>query len=136
MADGGADVILGHHSHTLLPLEWIDRDDGGRTLCAYSLGNLVSAMMYPENMVGGLLNFTVKGDGVGGLTVGDISFTPTVFYYAMSHFNTHIYRLENYTDEIAAGHGTQIYGYTTTYEKAVTYLKRCFADEYLPEYLR
>jgi len=136
MADNGVDVILGHHSHTLLPVEWIDRADGGRTFCAYSLGNLVSAMMYPENMVGGLLNFAIVGDGMGGLTVDEISFTPTVFYYAMSHFNTHIYRLENYTADIAAGHGTQMYGYTTTYEKAVTYLKRCFPDEYLPEYLR
>ncbi|MBR6807134.1 MAG: CapA family protein [Clostridia bacterium] len=136
MADNGADVILGHHSHTLLPLEWIEREDGGRTLCAYSLGNLVSAMMYPENMVGGLLGFAIVGDGKGGLTVDEISFTPTVFYYGMNHFGTHIYRLENYTEAIAAGHGTQMYGYTTTYEKAVTYLKRCFADEYLPEYLR
>jgi len=136
MAENGADVILGHHSHTLLPIEWIDRDDGTRTLCAYSLGNLVSAMMYPENMVGGLLSFTVKSDGNGGLCVDDISFTPTVFYYGMNHFGTHIYRLENYTADIAGGHGTQMYGYTTTYEKAVTYLKRAIPAEYLPDYIK
>ena len=129
-------MILGHHSHTLLPLEWIDRTDGGRTLCAYSLGNLVSAMMYPENMAGGLLNFTVKSDGVGGLCVGDISFTPTVFYYGMNHFGTHIYMLENYTSDIAQGHGTQMYGYTTTYEKVVSYVKRAIPEEYLPEYMK
>lgn len=136
MAENGADVILGHHSHTLLPLEWIERDDGTKTLCAYSLGNLVSAMMYPENMVGGLLSFTVKSDGAGGLCVDDISFTPTVFYYGMNHFGTHIYRLENYTADIAGGHGTQMYGYTTTYEKAVTYLKRAIPAEYLPDYIK
>lgn len=136
MADGGADVILGHHSHTLLPIEWIEREDGGKTLCAYSLGNLVSAMMYPQNMAGGLLNFTVKSDGTGGLCVDDISFVPTVFYYGMNHFGTHIYRLENYNDTIAAGHGTQIYGYTTTYEKVVSYFKRAIPEEYLPDFLK
>lgn len=136
ISDGGADVILGHHSHTLLPIEWIDRADGGRTLCAYSLGNLVSAMMYPENMAGGLLNFTVKSDGVGGLCLGDISFVPTVFYYGMNHFGTHIYRLENYDNNIASGHGTQMYGYTTTYEKVVSYFKRAIPEEYLPDYMK
>ena len=136
MADGGADVIIGHHSHTLQALEWIDRSDGGRTLCAYSLGNLVSAMMYPENMVAGFLNFTVSGDGAGGLSVTDIGFIPTVFYYGMDYYGTHIYRLENYTDEIAAGHGTQLYGYTTTPEKARTYVKNAIPAEYLPDYMQ
>lgn len=136
MAENGADVILGHHSHTLLPLEWIERSDGGRTLCAYSLGNLVSAMMYPENMVGGLLSFTVEGDGSGHLAVGEVEFTPTVFYYGMNHFGTHIYLLENYTDELAAGHGTQMYGYTTTREKAFVYLKRTIPAEYLPDFVK
>lgn len=136
MADNGAEVILGHHSHTLLPLEWIERNDGTRTLCAYSLGNLVSAMMYPENMVGGLLNFTIGSDGNGRLCVDDVSFVPTVFYYGMNHFGTHIYRLENYTDDIAQGHGTQMYGYTTTYDKAVTYLKRAIPAEYLPDHIK
>lgn len=135
MSENGADVILGHHSHTLLPLEWIERSDGGRTLCAYSLGNLVSAMMYPENMVAGLLNFTVESNGNGALCVGEVDFTPTVFYYGMNHFDTHIYLLENYTDEIAAGHGTQMYGYTTTREKAVSYIKRAIPSEYLPDFI-
>ncbi len=136
MANGGADVILGHHSHTLLPIEWIERDDGGKTLCAYSLGNLVSAMMYPENMVGGFLSFSIVGDGEGGLTLDEIRFTPTVFYYGMNHYGTHIYLLENYTAEIAAGHGTQMYGYTTTIEKAKLYLERAIPSEYLPSYLK
>jgi len=73
----------------------------------------------------------------GALTaVDDISFTPSVFYYGMNHFGTHIYRLENYTADIAGGHGTQMYGYTTTYEKAVTYLKRAIPAEYLPDYIK
>ena len=33
MADNGVDVIIGHHPHVLQPLEWIDRADGGKTLC-------------------------------------------------------------------------------------------------------
>lgn len=136
IADCGTDIILGHHSHTLQPLEWIERADGGKTLCAYSLGNLVSAMMYPENMVGGFLNFTVSGDGKGGLCVTDIGFIPTVFYYGTDYYGTHIYLLEDYTDAIATGHGTQLYGYTTTPEKAQNYVRRAIPAEYLPEYLK
>jgi poly-gamma-glutamate synthesis protein (capsule biosynthesis protein) len=38
--EAGADVILGHHSHVLGPIE--ERESGGRKrLVAYSLGNLV-----------------------------------------------------------------------------------------------
>ena len=34
----GVDVIIGHHSHTIQPIEFV-----GDTLVIYSLGNLISA---------------------------------------------------------------------------------------------
>ncbi len=137
VANAGADVILGHHSHVLHPLEWIERDDGGKTLCAYSLGNIVGAQLYSQNMVSGVLGFTIASDGAGGLCATDIKFTPTVFYYAFSWYNTQLYLLEDYTDEIAATHGTIVQGNdTTSVEKAYAYVKKNIPAEYLPEFMR
>lgn len=136
IADNGADVILGHHSHTLQSIEWIECADGRTTLCAYSLGNLVSAMMYPENMVAGFLNFTVSGSVPGELTVTDISFVPTVFYYGTDFYGTHIYLLEDYTSELAATHGTQMYGRTTTPEEAEIFVRRAIPEDYLPDFMK
>ena len=43
-ASAGADLIIGSHSHTVQPREWIETDDGRRVLCMYSLSNFVSSM--------------------------------------------------------------------------------------------
>ena len=130
LADNGADVILGHHSHTLQPIEWIETDRG-RTLCIYSLGNFVSGMSNPVNMVGGLLNFTVDGDGKGGLTVNNVFFEPTVFYYDMGWYNTHLYLIGGYSADVAYGHGVGISGYTLTPEEARAYVTNVMDDEFL-----
>lgn len=42
LVEGGVDVLLGHHPHSLQPIEWITTRDGRRTLVAYSLGNFIS----------------------------------------------------------------------------------------------
>ena len=129
-ADGGADVILGHHSHTLQPLEWIETDRG-RTLCIYSLGNFVSGMANPVNQVGGLLKFAVEGDGNGGLVVKKVAFTPTVFYYDWSWYNTHLYLLSDYTAEVAASHGVGINGGTLTPDEALAYVTNVIPQEFV-----
>ena len=42
LAEGGADVIMGKHSHTVQPVRWHEREDGNRTLIMYSLGNFLA----------------------------------------------------------------------------------------------
>ena len=42
LAEGGADVIMGKHSHTVHPVRWHEREDGNRTLIMYSLGNFLA----------------------------------------------------------------------------------------------
>ncbi|MDE7194848.1 MAG: CapA family protein, partial [Oscillospiraceae bacterium] len=42
LAEAGADIIIGNHPHVLRGIEMIERSDG-ETLCAYSLGNFISA---------------------------------------------------------------------------------------------
>ncbi len=43
MAESGADLIIGAHSHIVQKLRFIDTDDGRRVPCAFSLGNFISA---------------------------------------------------------------------------------------------
>lgn len=42
LVNAGADIIMGHHSHTPQPLEWHYRENGTRGLIIYSLGNFLS----------------------------------------------------------------------------------------------
>jgi len=135
IADNGADVILGHHSHTLQPIEWLDTDRG-RTLCIYSLGNFVSGMANPVNMVGGLFTFRVISDENGRLVPVDPVLEPTVFYYGMDWFNTHIYLLSGYTDAVAATHGVAISGYTLTPDAARRYVTNVIDPEFLPDWMK
>ncbi|MBQ3708092.1 MAG: CapA family protein [Clostridia bacterium] len=135
IADAGADLILGHHSHTLQPIEWLDTDRGP-ILCVYSLGNFVSGMDKPVNMVGGILNFRVISDEAGRLRVTDVVMNPTVFFYGMNWYNTHVYRLEDYTDEIAAKHGVAISGYRLTPADARQIVLNAIAEEFLPAWMK
>ena len=88
------------------------------------------------NAVGGLLSFHIEGDGDGGLIPAEVQWLPTVFYYGMNWYNTHLYYLEDYTPEIATTHGTQISGYTLTVEEARQMTKNVIDAQFLPDYLQ
>lgn len=135
MAESGADLILGHHSHTVQPIEWI-KTDKKDVLCVYSLGNFISGMSRPVNVVGGLLTLNIVSDGKGGLTVDDVLFSPTVFWYGMDWYGTHLYRMSDFTPELAASHGVKINGYTITVESAGQFITNVIDEEFLPEYMK
>ena len=118
LTEWGADVILGHHPHVLQPIEWIEREGGSRALVAYSLGNFLSAMLYPHHMVGGILSFTLEKETH---TVEDVCFIPTVCHYERAvsaatdgktlktRRGISVYPLCEYTEELASRHGTGLY---------------------------
>lgn len=111
MAQNGVNVIIGHHPHVLQPIEWISTE-AGDTLCIYSLGNLVSAMEYWQNMVGGFFTFDIVALSNGEVRVENVKFLPTAFFYGPSYYNSCLYFLEDYTDELAEIHGTKkLYGH-------------------------
>ena len=117
LCDGGADLIIGTHPHVLQPMKWLEREDGHKTLCAYSLGNFVSNQHKRATMLGGILEVELLFDEDGTLlettTAGVI---PTVTHYKKGYYT--IYQLSEYTDELAAEHGMQ--GYETPFN--MTYL--------------
>lgn len=110
IADAGADVILGHHTHCIQPIEWVEGKDGNKTLCFYSLGNFTSETDETVSLVGGLASFDIILHETEGLSIGNVSFTPTVMDYRapfkganMFEKNT-VYLLENYTEDLANSH--------------------------------
>lgn len=108
LCDGGADLIIGTHPHVLQPMEWLEREDGHKTLCAYSLGNFVSNQHKRVTMLGGILEVELLFDEDGTLlettSAGVIS---TVTHYKKGYYT--IYQLSEYTDELAAVHAIKNY---------------------------
>lgn len=136
MADLGVTVILGHHSHTLQPIVELTGKEGNKTLCIYSLGNLISAMEYARNMLGGIFNFElVRTNGV--VTYEAVSFIPTMYHFGPSYYNGYVYLLEDYTAELHATHGTwHTYGKYSTLDDVWSILRRVIDNAYLPESIR
>ncbi|MBR7184119.1 MAG: CapA family protein [Clostridia bacterium] len=132
MADLGVTVILGHHSHTLQPIAELTGRDGNKTLCFYSMGNLISAMEYARNMLGGVFAFElVKTNGV--VTYDTVSMTPTVYYFGPSYYNGHVYLLRDYTAELHSSHGTwRTYGKYSTVDDLYAILDKTIDRKYLP----
>lgn len=132
LADAGADIIIGNHPHVLRGIEMIDREDGGQTLCAYSLGNFISAQRIPQNLIGGILNFNVsltEGDKYAKIT--DVKLTPIVTHYDYSYTNLRIEKLSDYTPEMADSHGVRNYYSYFSYDYIVGVLQNNISEEYL-----
>ena len=122
IADSGADVILGHHSHTIQPVEWVEGQGGHRTLVTYSLGNFLHTQLDSKNLVGGTITFDiVKDAATGAVTIEDPVFDTSVLHYTANtavmdsldlykRENVAIYRLVDYTDALASSHGAQNWG--------------------------
>lgn len=115
-ADLGVDVILGTHSHTLQPVEWVEGKDGHKTLVAYSLGNFVSGMMEEETQLEGMLSFDLKKED-NRVSIENVVLTPLVNHYEVTNLkdaygtrqNFTVYRLKDYSEELAKQHGLNGY---------------------------
>lgn len=133
LADWGVDVIIGTHPHVIQPVKWLDRKDGGKTLCVYSLGNFVSAMNGPCNMLGGLIDFDVrKNISTGDISVENVAYIPLVTHYGRGMSNVRVYPLKDYTDELASSHGVKSKTYAGFSKK---YLEKVVSDNIEEEYL-
>ena len=80
------------------PAIWLDRTDGGQTLCCYSLGNLISDSRTDNGVAGMLLHlsFTKSADGV--VRLASCTYTPT-YVWRYKQDNAYHYRL------VASSHG-------------------------------
>lgn len=83
LVEWGVDVIIGHHSHVLQPIEFYrpERLHGQSALIAYSLGNLTSSFSAPHMVLSGILKFTIAKGTINGekkTLVRDVQVIPVV----------------------------------------------------------
>ncbi len=109
LADAGADVILGHHTHCIQPIEWIDGVGENKTLCFYSLGNFTSETDETVSLVGGLASFDIILNERDGVSIENVGFLPTVMDYRNSFNKNTVYLLEDYTDTLCRSHNIVTY---------------------------
>ena len=134
MVDNGVDVIIGMHPHVLQETKWVDRPDGGKTLITYSIGNLISGMLYKQNMIGSFLGFDIiktTQNGESSISIENAKMIPTVTHYNMDRMRFQIYNFENYTEELAKQHGCIKFSSDFSYK----YLKDLIITNIAPEFL-
>ena len=105
----GVDVIIGHHSHTIQPIEFV-----GDTLVIYSLGNFISAQDQVYQRVGMIAAFTINKTTTDGVTTdlsisdvkGDLIWTHRTGWYT----NFEVIPFSRLNDNI-------LWGYQSIYEQ-------------------
>ena len=147
IADAGADAVIGHHSHTVQPIEWIVGEAGNRTLVIYSLGNFISSQLYAENLVGQIVTFDiVKGIDDERAHIENVRSNPTVTHYLTDaserdsldlekRYDIHVYMMEDYTEGLAALHGAHVWD-DFDLDDMRGYIKGVIAAEFLPDFLK
>lgn len=135
LAEAGADIIIGNHPHVLRDIEEIEREDGSTTLCAYSLGNFISAQSVGQNLIGGILKFSVSirtdknADPDEQPIIDNIELVPVITDYDGNYKDIRLYPLSEYTREMADSHGVKnmsTFGYDYIFEV----LKRNINEKY------
>jgi poly-gamma-glutamate synthesis protein (capsule biosynthesis protein) len=129
LADHGVDIIIGHHPHVLEDAGYIGRKDGGRTFCAYSLGNFISAQQSNPSLtlVGGLLYLKIKKfEGI--ISIEEAGILPIVTHFESGYTKFKVYPLYAYTEELAVKHIRRIQGWQVSVSHFNRVAKRALGD--------
>jgi poly-gamma-glutamate synthesis protein (capsule biosynthesis protein) len=103
------DLILGHHPHVLEPYEYLERPDGGRTLCFYSLGNFLSGQQTNITQLGALAYVRIK-KLPGAVEIDAEGIIPLVNHYEQGFTRFRVYPLYRYTEALAEKHLLRLRG--------------------------
>lgn len=103
--DNGVDLVIGAHPHVLEPVEWM-KSDNHEMLIYYSLGNFLSYQKEAARMLGGIADITiVKNEEDTYISDAGITAIVTHYEHGPSDYNYGIYKLVDYTPELASKHG-------------------------------
>lgn len=136
-ADLEVDVVLGSHSHTIQPIEWITGETGHKTLVIYSLGNLVAASLSDINLLGGSISFDFVKDE-DKKSVENIYFEPFIIHYEAgtpsnidTRTNFEVIKLDDYTPELEQRHALNGYeGNVISIEKYQGIVDEVISEEF------
>ncbi|WP_107995040.1 CapA family protein [Trichococcus paludicola] len=138
-ADLEVDVVIGTHPHILQPIEWVTGVNQNQTLVVYSLGNFIAHSLTDYNTLGGMVTFDFVVADDDDITVENVQFEPTVSHYVADPGNVEnsrrdfkIYKLEDYSEELASEHGLNGYeGLEITPENYLSIVKNVIPAEML-----
>lgn len=102
----GVDIVIGTHPHVIEPVKWVTNESSGqKMLVYYSLGNFISHQRQLETLIGGMAEITVRKEN-GTITITNAKMAPVVTWYSSggNGYRYKVYRLKDYTDDIASGH--------------------------------
>lgn len=101
----GVDIAICSHPHVLQNFETLTDDQGNEMLVYYSLGNFISTQKEPECLLGGMADITITKDfSTGKPSISDARLIPLVTHYNHEKKEYAVYKLEDYTEELAAEH--------------------------------
>lgn len=101
----GVDIAICSHPHVLQNFETLTDEQGNKMLVYYSLGNFISTQKDPLCLLGGMADITITRDlQTGELSVSDADLIPLVTHYNYEKGEYCVYKLEDYTEELAAEH--------------------------------
>lgn len=105
----GVDIVIGTHPHVLQKVEWVTNEETGKQMLVYySLGNFVSHQVNLDQLCGGMAEITVeRKDGV--IEITNAKLAPVVTFYERTgeNYAFSIYRLNDYTDDLAQRHAQE-----------------------------
>ena len=133
LSNFGADVILGHGTHYLQPVEQLKLDDGRSSLVWYGLGNFLNAQLEPASLFNGIavleIDTKTKQVSIAG-------FLPTYMHYEWT-------KEEKQNVDLLARHNFRMYTFddgqsallksqnNTTFEEQTNRIKHTL-NEYIP----
>lgn len=102
----GVDLVIGTHPHVMEPVKWIEGENN-RTLVYYSLGNYVNWTSdygdgISNRMEGMMAKVNIVKSEDGSVTISDYEAEPIVSHVNEGFGNVTVYRLSDYTDELAS----------------------------------
>ncbi len=101
----GVDIAICSHSHVLQNYETLTDDQGNKMLVYYSLGNFISTQKEPECLLGGMADITItRNPQTRELSISDSQLIPLVTHYNYEKNEYSVYKLEDYTEELAGEH--------------------------------
>ncbi|MBE6638729.1 MAG: CapA family protein [Ruminococcaceae bacterium] len=108
LASLGVDVVLGHHSHTIQPVEWVEGQDGHRMLCYFSLGNFLSTQHPIKNLVGIFASFEIVLTPEGVLKIENAAAIPHMTWYSTERDELSVKLFSDVTEVDILSHGSQL----------------------------
>lgn len=139
-ADLEVDVVIGTHPHVIQPIEWVEGENGNKTLVVYSLGNFIGGMLTTENAINGMIEFDFVQDHESKeITVENVNWVPLFIHFEGNQNNIleerwgyKVYKVSQYSDELAKKHVLNGYaGNIVSVEYILQKEKEVIGEEFL-----